>query len=103
MLALELIFDGSEQLWVGIDYLPTGPARIALMSGALVYTGACHYEEGQGYVLQLDGPIDMVRTDDRRQDILTNARRLAAILEEYVRAHPEQWLMFHPFWPEEGE
>jgi lauroyl/myristoyl acyltransferase len=19
-----------------------------------------------------------------------------------VRAHPEQWMMFHPFWPERG-
>ncbi|MBN1484057.1 MAG: hypothetical protein JXA37_04995 [Chloroflexia bacterium] len=84
-------------------YLPTGPARMALMSGALVYTGACHYEDGEGYVLEIDGPIDMVRSGDRQQDVLTNARRLAAMLEKYVQAHPEQWLMFHPFWPEEAE
>jgi lauroyl/myristoyl acyltransferase len=42
----------------------------------------------------------MIRTGDRRQDVLTNTRRLAVIQEEKIRAHPEQWLMFHPFWPE---
>ena len=42
----------------------------------------------------------MYRTGDRRRDIRTNTHRLAAILEEYVRAHPEQWMMFHPFWPD---
>jgi lauroyl/myristoyl acyltransferase len=81
-------------------YLPVGPVRLALMTGATVVFGSCHYEPDKGYILGVTGPIDMVRTGNRRQDVLTNARRLALILEEYVRAHPEQWMMFHPFWPE---
>ena len=81
-------------------YLPVGPARIALMTGSKVFVGCCHYDADEGYVAEATGPLEMVRTGDRCQDILTNARRLAAILEGYVRAHPEQWMMFHPFWPE---
>jgi lauroyl/myristoyl acyltransferase len=81
-------------------YLPVGPVRIALMTGATVFVGCCHYDRDEGYVLEATGPIEMVRTGDRRQDILTNTRRLAVVLEGYVRAHPEQWMMFHPFWPE---
>jgi lauroyl/myristoyl acyltransferase len=84
-------------------YLPVGPARLALMTGAMVIVGGCRYDpdvkDGE-YVLDATWPVDMVRTGDRRQDILTNTRRLAAIVEGYVRAHPEQWMMFHPFWPE---
>ena len=81
-------------------YLPVGPVRLALMTGATVVFGSCHHEPDEGYILKVTGPIEMVRTGNRRQDILTNAHRLALVLEEYVRAHPEQWMMFHPFWPE---
>lgn len=81
-------------------YLPVGPVRMALMTGATVFMGGCRYDSNEGYVLEITGPIEMVRTSDRRKDILTNTRRLAVILEGYVRAHPEQWMMFHPIWPE---
>ena len=88
------------------SYLPLGPARLALMTGAMVVVGACRYDpdggnEGTGgYVLDAAWPVEMVRTGDRRQNILTNTRRFAIIVEGYVRARPEQWMMFHPFWPE---
>ncbi len=81
-------------------YLPVGPVRMALMTRAAILVGGCHYDSDEGYVLEFTGPVEMVRTGDRRQDILTNTRRLAVIVEGYVRAHPEQWMMFHPFWPE---
>jgi lauroyl/myristoyl acyltransferase len=81
-------------------YLPVGPVRMALMTGAVVFVGGCHSRSDEGYVMDATGPIEMVRTGDRRQDVFVNIRRLAAILEGYVRAHPEQWMMFHPFWPE---
>jgi lauroyl/myristoyl acyltransferase len=81
-------------------YLPVGPVRLALMTGASVYLFSCHYEPDEGYVIEGAGPIEMIRTGDRRRDLLSNARRVAAILEGYVRAHPDQWMMFHPVWPE---
>ena len=87
-------------------YLPLGPARLARMSGAMVIVGSCRYDpasrrEGRGgYILDAEWPIEITRTGDRRQDTLANTRRFAAIVEGHVRAHPEQWMMFHPFWPE---
>jgi len=81
-------------------YLPVGPVRLALMTGATVVMGSCYYEPDTGYAIRFRGPVEMVRTGDRRQDVLDNTRRLAIILEESVRAHPEQWMMFHPFWPD---
>jgi len=83
-----------------LAYLPVGPVRLALMTGATVFMGSCYHEPSHGYVLEVTGPVEMVRTGNRRQDILTNTCRLAIILEGFVRAHPEQWMMFHPFWPE---
>jgi KDO2-lipid IV(A) lauroyltransferase len=81
------------------SYLPLGPARMALISDATVFVGSCRYEQRDGYHLDIVGPVEIVRTGSRRQDIRTNARNLAVILEGLVRAHPEQWLMFHPVWP----
>jgi len=80
-------------------YLPTGPVRLALLSDATVFVGGCRHNVDEGYVLEYTGPVEMVRSGDRREDILTNARRIATIVEEYVRAHPDHWMMFHPFWP----
>ena len=80
-------------------YLPVGPVRLALMTGATVVVGACRYDPDEGYVLDTTWPVEMTCAGDRRQDVLINTRRIAAIVEGYVRAHPEQWMMFHPFWP----
>lgn len=81
------------------SYMPLGPARLALMSGASVIVGACQYDRAQGYVLRHTEPIEMVNAGDRAVGILTNAQRLATVAEGYVRARPHQWMMFHPMWP----
>ena len=82
------------------SYLPLGPVRLALMSGAAAMVGGCHHHPDRGYTLKFSDPIEMERTGEQKQDILANARRVAAIMEEYVRMYPEQWLMFHRIWPE---
>jgi len=81
-------------------YLPLGPVRLALLTGALVIVGSCYYEPDKGYALEVTGPLEMIHTGDRWRDIMTNVRRLAEIVEEHVRARPEQWMMFHRLWPE---
>jgi lauroyl/myristoyl acyltransferase len=81
-------------------YLPLGPVRLAMMSEAKILMGGCHYDPQQGYVLEVTGPIELARTGNWRRDMIDNTGRLAVILEGYVRAHPEQWMMFYPLWPE---
>ncbi len=83
-------------------YLPVGPVRLALMTGASVIMASCYYEPDEGYGLKVAGPLEMIRTGDRKRDLMTNVRRVVDILEQHVRARPEQWMMFHPFWPEQG-
>lgn len=79
-------------------YFALGPARLAVMTKAKVFMGSCHYEAGKGYIMHAQ-PIEMVYSGNRQSDIETNACRMAEVLEGYVRQYPEQWLMFHPFWP----
>jgi KDO2-lipid IV(A) lauroyltransferase len=78
--------------------LPVGPARLARLSGAEVLVAGCHYAAETGYVVRFVGPVEMVRSRDRQKDFRENSRRLAATYEPYMRAHPAQWLMFHPVW-----
>jgi len=79
--------------------LPLGPARLALITDATVLLGACYWDPEEGYVLHVEGPIEMVDTGDRKADAITNTRRLAEVMETYIRARPTQWLMFHRLWP----
>jgi KDO2-lipid IV(A) lauroyltransferase len=81
-------------------YLPVGLARLALMTDATVLLGACYHDPEGGYVLDVTGPIELVNTGDRKADAVESMRRLAKVIEGYVSAHPEQWVMFHPVWPQ---
>lgn len=79
--------------------LPAGPARLALMTDATVLLGGCYRDTDGEYVLDVSGPIEMVRTGNRKADVVDSMRALVRVIECYIRAHPEQWLMFRPIWP----
>ena len=83
-------------------YLPQGPARLALLTGATVFLGACHHSPDSGYVVEVLGPLEVIKTGDRRADIYNFTCRLAAFMEEQIRAYPEQWMIFNPVWPAHG-
>ena len=80
--------------------LPMGYIRLALKTGAILLVGCCYYEAEMGYVINIAPPMDMIRTGDRHKDLLLNARRVIAILEGFIRDHPDQWMMFVPVWPD---
>jgi lauroyl/myristoyl acyltransferase len=43
-----------------------------------------------------------VSTGDREADVRTGVRQFAAILERYIKEHPEQWTVFEPVWGHHG-
>ena len=91
--------DGCEVEFFGHpSYLPTGPSQLAWMTGAKVLLGTCHHTPERGYVLEVKGPIELPHTGRRSEDILAGAQLLAQHVEEWVRAYPAQWMMFHPMW-----
>ena len=87
-------------------YLPTGYIRIPLRTDCLVMTIAAYYdpdEDGGAYNVIANPPMEMERTGDAEADIAHNLRRVLAQIEDLIRRHPDQWLMFIPVWPETGE
>ena len=70
--------------------LPTGPFKLAIASGApIVPVFALRSDQGR---IRIHVEPAIVVGDDPDAALL----HLAAVLERYVAAHPEQWLLFQP-------
>lgn len=95
---------GSEGLPVpfgeGVRALPTGPAALALATGAPIVTGHIARNRGRGprYLVRLEAPILATPTGDAPHDREALTRLVAERLSAAVRAHPDQWFVFQPQW-----
>ncbi len=77
----------------------SGMARIAQRTGAAVVPGFLLWEEDeQKYVLRFGEELAVDSTGDAEADAMTNTARFTAVMEEYVRQYPEQWLWMHRRW-----
>jgi Kdo2-lipid IVA lauroyltransferase/acyltransferase len=77
----------------------SGLARIALRTGAAVVPGFTIWDAKlKKYRLRFDPAVDLVRTGDDNADVVANTARFTAIIEDYVRRYPDQWLWVHRRW-----
>ncbi len=79
--------------------LPTGYVRLALSTSSLLFVVWLELVDG-GYYASAVGPIDLVRTGSRSRDAVVNAEKVLEIAEGKIRAQPDEWMMFHPVWPQ---
>jgi KDO2-lipid IV(A) lauroyltransferase len=94
---------GEEGVFVDFFGLPasttSGLARIALHTEAAVVPGfICWDAELAKYRLQFDPAVELVRSGNDGEDIRENTARFTRVIEEHVRAHPDQWLWVHKRW-----
>lgn len=75
--------------------LPTGPARLALGTGATIVLGFCVRLPDDRYKLFLYDPIF---TDKTKDTVETLNRRIAEQLERAIGDHADQWHLFHSPW-----
>jgi lauroyl/myristoyl acyltransferase len=79
-------------------FFPRGPLRVAMATEAAVLPAfIVRVREGR-YRAIVEKPLAIERGGDREEALRENLRRYVAILERYVRASPEQWYCFYPFW-----
>jgi len=77
--------------------LPTGPVKLAMASGApIIPVFSVRTAEGK-IRLFIEEPI---RADDGLDAAMG---RVAAVIERYVAAYPEQWLVLHPAFVEDSD
>jgi len=79
-------------------YFPRGPLRVAMATGATVLPAFIVRVPDGRYRAILEEPLPIDRDGDREEALRRNVERYVGILERYVRAHPEQWYCFYPFW-----
>jgi Kdo2-lipid IVA lauroyltransferase/acyltransferase len=80
-------------------YTASGLARVALRTGAAVVPGFTVWDEQQRkYKICFDPALALVRSGDDEADVVANTAAFTAVIEKYVRRHPEQWLWVHRRW-----
>ncbi len=79
-------------------WFPRGPLRVAMATGAVVLPAFIVRVPGGRYRAVIEEPLSIEETGDRDAALARNIARYVAVLERYVKAYPEQWYCFYPFW-----
>jgi lauroyl/myristoyl acyltransferase len=79
-------------------FFPRGPFRVAMATGAVVLPAFIVREPDGRYRAIIEKPLPIQTDGDRETALAVNVGRYVAILENYVRSHPDQWYCFYPFW-----
>lgn len=83
-------------------WVPTGPARFALRTGAAILPGYVGRRPGDlTYFGRVEPPVEFVRTGDERADLQGLTQAIMHRLEKPLRDHPDQWYMFRHMWKSE--
>lgn len=104
LVADRVVGEGSDGVVVrfgaGERAVPTGPAALALATGAPIVVGTITRtgRRAPRYLVQLEPPIVAEATNDGRADREALTRRIAERLAASVVAHPEEWFVFQPEW-----
>lgn len=82
-------------------WLPAGPARLALRSGAPILPAFVLRRPGdRTYFGRIEPPVAFTPSGDTTTDTRTLTQALASRLEPILRDYPDQWYMFRRMWPD---
>ena len=81
---------------------PIGPALLASLSEAPLIPTFVLMNENDQYLCLSRDPIRIQKTRDRDDDLAVNTQRIAAVMEEVIRAHPDQWYTFYDYFARHG-
>ena len=79
--------------------IPGGPAALAERTGAALLPVGCYFNRGRGHTFVVHEPVAVPMTGTRQERVAGAAQSLAGVMEEIIRAAPEQWHLFQPNWP----
>ena len=85
---------------------PTGPAQIGLLAGAAFVPMFCLSLPGGKYKIIIGPELIPETTDRSRENVYLLTCRMTEIIEDIIRAYPEQWIWLHNRWhtrPEEDD
>lgn len=93
-------YDGVFVNLFGVPACTTpGPARLAMRTGVPIVPAFLVREgESDQHRLIVLPDVEIVRTGNREADIVATMQRCSDVLEQVLRAYPEQWIWFHRRW-----
>ncbi|WP_425058478.1 Lipid A biosynthesis lauroyltransferase [Sporomusa carbonis] len=89
---------------VFVDFLgkkastPAGPAIFAKKFEAVIVPGYTYHRPGGGHHVVIESPLVYERCEDPGQELYQNTARMTKIIENAIKAHPEDWLWFMKRW-----
>jgi len=101
MMVDQKMNDGIPVPFFGRDVM-TAPAlaELALRYDCPVVPARVERLKGAYFRLLIYPPLELVKTGDRQADVAANMAQVNAILEQWIRDTPEQWLWLHNRWPD---
>jgi len=83
--------------------MPAGPVKLALASGAPVIPIFAPRTAKDRFKIILEQPILVEVSPGASTEVHPALLQLAAVIERYVKAYPDQWLALHRAWCEDAE
>jgi Kdo2-lipid IVA lauroyltransferase/acyltransferase len=77
---------------------PSGPAALALKTGAPILPVWIRRQPNNLYVAEVEEPIEVSRTGNNDHDIQVTTERVVRFFERIIKREPDQWLVFLPVW-----
>lgn len=78
--------------------LPDGYARLAQRTGAPILPAFTVRLPDHRIRAYIEPPFVPPQTADRRADVQAIMQHVVRVMEHYIRAYPDQWVMFRPIW-----
>lgn len=79
--------------------MPSGPAALALRTGAPLLTAFTNRMPDNRSYVHLDPPLRFERSASLQDDIRDATQKIAYIMQAYIRRDPAQWLVAEDVWP----
>ncbi|MCL4396063.1 MAG: lysophospholipid acyltransferase family protein [Chloroflexi bacterium] len=81
---------------------PSGPAQLAVLSGAPIVVGHAWVDSSGHIMVETTPPLKVERNAERQRTLQVAMQEVARRMEDFIRAHPDQWYMFRPMWRPEA-
>jgi KDO2-lipid IV(A) lauroyltransferase len=102
MLVDQKMNDGIAVPFFGHDVM-TAPAlaELALRYDCPVVPARVERLRGAHFKMTALPPLEMVRTGNHHADVAAVMAKVNALVEQWIRDTPEQWLWLHNRWPDD--
>jgi KDO2-lipid IV(A) lauroyltransferase len=81
--------------------LPDGYAQLALKTGAPILPAFGLRKSDNTFEAYAEPAIELKTTGNFEADVRAGVEQIVRVMEKWIGAHPDQWVMFHRIWDRE--